>query len=231
MKKKVVLIFWVIIIVINQGCKGLDSYNLHSRSKKITNRHYIKDDTIVVQNYILCNSQNNMSILSYENKPIPYNADSVTNILVHSLSRLNLTFKFKFDEGYNYCDDTFFENRLARISKIEDNRIKQISTTNYGNVVLVPFVYINNAIMFKNYMSSSGVSSDDGFSVVSHLNLVIYILKNNEIIYRKHMRYGANSVNTEFRSEARAVPNGYMVNQEHWDELVKKVMTEYIKSR
>jgi len=49
------------------------------------------------------------------------------------------------------------------------------------------------------------------------------------VIYSRHIRYKSDQVWADSEDEILAVPPLAAVKQEHWDELVRRAMKDYIK--
>jgi hypothetical protein len=213
------------------SCKGLDSYNAHSREEWFFNDTYSPLDTITIQHYIFCNTQDMESIIFDNNKAVPIDEDSIVQVFTESFIKLDIPFHIKTTAGENKKDDRFCKKRIIQLNRIDENVIREIARKSDGKLVLIPYFYLTNNILFYHTMSRHGVSSNDGFGVISHLQLIVYILKDHEIVYRKHMRYASNEIKTQWGDDAEAIPSGYMVRQAHWDILVSRSMAEYIQRR
>ena len=68
-----------------------------------------------------------------------------------------------------------------------------------------------------------------GFHVVSFVNLIVYLVEDDKIIYSNQIRHTTERTWADTRAEAEALPPAPLVKQEHWDELVRLAMEDYNK--
>ncbi|MCC5929446.1 MAG: hypothetical protein JJU28_09395 [Cyclobacteriaceae bacterium] len=227
MEKKIVIAsFTVIFLTIITGChREFSRLNKgHSKAEKF----YSYSDSLVIKNYVLYNSQAHAN-LTHNSLPIPINEDSVMQVIWKSFDKLDLPIISQLEKGKNHNDSTFYKDYLIRIRKIDKEWIKEVAGESNDILVLVPVISILNKIGFTGFISSGGMAGSRGFIMNSFINLVVFIVHNNEVIYIRQIRHSSERTWADSRAEAEAIPPAPLVTQEHWDELVRLAMKDYIK--
>jgi len=160
---------------------------------------------------------------------MPIDEDSVMKIVGKSFKKLKIPFVNNFDFGENHIDSAFYKNHVINIRHIDEGWIKEIAGNTKDKKVLVPFIYIFNGITFTGFIGSGGVSGSSGFHLMTFLNLMLFIVENEEIVYSSQVLHTTERTWADSREEAEALPPAPLVKQEHWDELLRLAMEDYIK--
>ena len=200
-------------------------YKYTNRFRKITKSNYSFIDTVYVKDYILCNSLRNINKNFFYPKGgevVPINEDSVLAHFENAFNKLNIFVQFDTVRNNN-CDNEFHENVLIRDRKINHKKIIEISKKSKRELVLVPYIYIDNIYENQIYFLSSGVPAGGDLVRNSYLNLGIYVLQNDKIIYFRSAHHFTISSHEDFEEEPKRQ------TQENWDKLVKMVMSDYIE--
>ena len=160
---------------------------------------------------------------------MPIDTDSVMEIVGKSFYKFNIPIKYNFSIGNNNVDSAFYNIKVVNIKDINKDWIKEIAGDTKGRLTLVPFIYIFNSISFTGYITSGGMAENNGFHLMTFLNLMVFIVKNDEIVYSSQALHTTERTWADTRAEAEALPPAPLVKQEHWDELVRLAMEDYIK--
>jgi hypothetical protein len=211
------LIATLIVILLFAGCSPY-KYKVTNKRAQIVKNSYSSADTIVFQNFIFCSNINTL----FHNEALNINEDSLLNIFFTSVENSGIQFVYN-DEGRNFCDEEFQSNKLIKAKKIDKRKIFDISESN-STLSAVPFVYINNRALSNRYFTSKGIPGGGGYLRDTFLNMTIYLVKNDEIVYHKSAWFGPVSSETATYNE----DSPKKLEQEHWDNLVRLVMLDYI---
>ncbi|MCH6198841.1 hypothetical protein MMU07_04585 [Aquiflexum sp. LQ15W] len=198
-----------------------------NKSVSKTQKTYSATDSIFIANYVLYNTQDHLSF-TLENKPIPIDEDSVMQVVWKSFEKLKLPIVSNFETGQNHIDSSFYE-RLIRIRKIDEEWINVVAGDSCKKLILVPVIYIMNKISFTGYISSGGMAGSSGYHVMSFVNLIVFIVKDDDVVYSQQVRHTSERTWANSREEAEAIPPAPLVTKEHWDKLVRLAMKDYIK--
>jgi len=218
----ILISFWVLV----SGCNK--EYRKLSRGKSIKQSSYPLSDSIHLENYILYNTIDHLSLIK-NNKPMPINTDSVMKIVGESFNKLKIPNVNNYFIGDNHIDSVFYKNQVIKIKNIDKDWIKNIAGDTKDKMILIPFIYIFNSITFTGYITSGGMAGNNGFHLMTFLNMMVFIVKNNEIVYSSQALHTTERTWADSRAEAEALPPAPLVKQEHWDELVRLAMEDYIK--
>lgn len=212
-----------LVFVLLIGCKLSNTYIPDERRNYIINEKYSFKDTLFIKNYIL---YGNADVGTIHNpwKRVELNSDSLIDIFKISISKI---------ESINVCvnkplfnrvkSDSYRSNPLLKYKKIDRNEIISLARIGLNEISLIPVI---NFSFYSTRWSGSG-QSDTYPRFICHFNIAVFIVKNEEIIYYKQMRY-VEKVNSEFypyEFEDFHIP----IPQKHWDGLVREVMKEYIE--
>jgi hypothetical protein len=74
-----------------------------------------------------------------------------------------------------------------------------------------------------------GMAYDNGFHLVSFVNIIVYLVKDSEILYSRQIRHSTERTWTNTLNEAEALPPAPLVKHEHLDELIRLAMEDYMK--
>jgi hypothetical protein len=220
------LILMLVVVLIVTGCHK--EFRRTGRRSNLTLNTYSLKDSLLLKNYTLYSSQAHSSF-SVNSKPVPVNDDSVINVIERSFQKVGLPLISRVDQGKNHVDSMFYRDFVIRIAKMDESWIKDIAGGQSENVVILPTVYLHNRITNTAFISSGGLAGSSGFHVVSFLNLIVFVVKDGQIIYSRQYMHTSERTWANSREEAEAIPPAPLVTQEHWDELVRLAMKDYIK--
>jgi hypothetical protein len=212
---RLIAIFSLVFIFISCTHNKL---KIRDKKKHIIHNSYEKIDEIYIENYVLCNNINRWK----RNEMVKINEDSILNIFNKALEKTKIN--IIRNEKENFCDNHFHYNIPLKLSKV-DTKIIINSPTNDSRIRLFPIIYINNLSLKNIYITSSGIAGGGEYLRDTFLTIVIYLIKDSEIIYLKSARYGPISSETVTYDEKPPK----QLEQEHWDKLVELVMRDYIK--
>jgi hypothetical protein len=215
-------LFWLLA----SGCNK--EYRKLSKSKSINQSANSVLDSIHLENYILYNTIDHLSFIK-NNRPMPINTDSVMEIVGESFNKLKIPVVNNNYIGDNHIDSVFYKNQVIKIKDIDKDWIKNIAGDTKDIMILIPFIYIFNRITFTGYITSGGIAGNNGFHLMTFLNMMVFIVKNNEIVYSSQALHTTERTWADSRAEAEAIPPAPLVKQEHWDELVRLTMEDYMK--
>ncbi|MCH6198837.1 hypothetical protein MMU07_04565 [Aquiflexum sp. LQ15W] len=210
-----------------QGCAPNDVYYKKSRGKWVTKKSYSLADTLVVKDYALYNSRAKVS-LSPEKGPFEVDKDSLLTVLLSSFKRLGLE-NIKTEIGSNVIDSTLYRTQGVRVRHFDDSYINKIAGDTHNCPALVLITYAHNQFAFTGFISSGGMAGSSGYTILTWLSLFVFVVDQNEIVYSRHILYKSDQVWADTEEEILAVPPLAAVRQEHWDELVRLAMKDYIK--
>lgn len=215
--------FTLLFFAISSISFGCNSYREMSKLRNITQSNYSKKDTLHLKDYIFCYSKGYEDdegfMYSPRNRISATNEDSVFNIFKTSIARLELPI-VELSENQNRCDNSFHSNYPVRIHKIDEEQIQLIADIDESCTVLVPFI----RIMQRTHVRIQGDPATNAvINKVSFLNLIIMILKNNQIVYRRSFQYSFGK-HVEDRSDPY-----HPIEQIHWDNIVRLAMEDYME--
>ncbi|MCH6198839.1 hypothetical protein MMU07_04575 [Aquiflexum sp. LQ15W] len=217
----------VLLFALSVSCTPNDVFHKKSRGKWITKKSYDLGDTIIVNNFGLYNTRNEVLLIANK-EPFPVNKDSLLAIFQKSLSTLGLS-RLEISFKDNLIDSSLFRQYAIRMKHLEDSYVSSFVKFSKHNTVLVPLIYADNQYQFTGYFTSGGAFGSSGWNAITWLHLFVFIFQNEEIIYSRHIRYKSDVVWADTEEEILAVPPLAAVRQEHWDELVRLAMKDYIK--
>jgi hypothetical protein len=202
------------------------TYRITSKTKhEIAKDNYTVVDTILLSNYIFCMNYADRNLWKDKIKMQPMENDSIFEMFDKALQKLNLN--VVVEKNINHCDTVLDFIFPLKVEKIDTNRIKSIAShINKKNIlILFPIIHSNNITQKAMMVTSKGIPDGGYFMRDTFLNIAIYLIKDDEIIYLKSARYG--SVSSETASPDEEPPK--KLEQQHWDKLVELVMRDYIK--
>lgn len=74
-----------------------------------------------------------------------------------------------------------------------------------------------------------GMADDNGFHLVSLVKLIVYLVKDSEILYSRKIRHSTERTWTNTLNEVEALPPVPLVKQEHLDGLIRLAMEDFMK--
>ena len=225
---KFTILHLIILLLILIGCVPNNVFYKKSRQAGIVQKNYLKLDTLRIVNYSFYNAKDYQS-LTTEIHPFDINKDSIFDVFLSSVNQLELE-NVKIEAGRNYIDSLFYNtNRPFKTRNINTNQVLEMAGNKTSKFILVPFIHAYNNIAFTCYITSGGMAGNNGFYFITWLDLIVFIVKGEEIIYSRQIRYKSDQVWADTKSEIEAIPPLAAVKQEHWDELVRLAMEDYIK--
>lgn len=217
--------FGVLLVVIS-GCHR--EFSKVSRGSDTTRKEYPRQEPLRIKNYALYNAKASLSF-DVNSTPSPINGDSLMQVFWESFDKLDLPVEVLLSEGENHVDSAFYDDYVIKIRKIDEQWVKDIAGSDTNTLVLVPIIHILTRNAFTGFISSGGLAGSSGFSVQSYIDVVIFIVENGEIIYSRQALHSSDITWANSREEAEAIPAAPLVTKEHWDELVRLAMKDYIK--
>jgi len=213
-------------LILSFGCAPNEVFHKQSRGKWISQKSYFCKDTLVLNNYSLYNSREEL-LLVPNNQPFQFNEDSISQVFIDSFKKLELA-NVEVNFSQNIIDSLIFK-RPIYIRNLDPSFIAELAGSTNGKTILIPLIYAYNRIAFTAYFTSGGGFGDNGWYFITYLDLIVFIVKSDKVIYSRHFSYKSDQVWADTRSEIEAVPPLAAVKQEHWDELVRLAMEDYIK--
>jgi len=210
-----------------QGCAPNDVFHKKSKGKWVTKKSYNQADTLVIKDYALYNSRGKISLFA-EKSHFEVDKDSLLTVLLSSLKKLGLE-NIKMKKGSNIVDSTLYLQEGVRIRHFDESYIYKIAGDTRNSPALVLITFAHNQFFFTGFISSGGMAGSSGYTILSWLSLFVFVVDQNEIVYSRHIRYKSDQVWADSEDEILAVPPLAAVKQEHWDELVRRAMKDYIK--
>ncbi len=221
MSKAVLVIFFSILLA---SCGA--GYRLTNTHRNISNRIFGSADTLMINSYVICNSERNIKknpIIPKGGLVLSINEDSVMTCFQQALEKAKIPV-IRNQNGTNFCDDEFHRNVLVKDRKINHQKIIDIAKRSADNaLVLVPVIYVDNVYEYRVIPSPSGFAFGGNIVRNVYLNIAIYIVENEEIVFFRSGWHGTNSNHESFDEEP------IRQTQENWDKLVAMVMSDYLK--
>lgn len=193
----------------------------------MTNKSYAKIDTLLVSNFALYNSKKEVLLMRNQH-PSPVNIDSVLAVFESWLGKLGLE-NLNIDFANNVVDSALYYGYVVKLKHLDDTYLRSIVDTTSKSAILVPIIIANNDYRFVSYFTSGGGFGGGGWNTITWLHLIVYIFKDQEVVYSRHYRYKSIVIQVESKGEAMEMPPLTPVKQEHWDELVRLAMKDYIE--
>jgi hypothetical protein len=208
------------------GCKGLNSYYTHDRFQREIRSSYERD-TLGLSDYFICSHQRQETLFGTEFEERLTDDDSILNQLVIKIGSQGIHLAHEL--GVNIADSELCNRHVIKIKHVE-KKIPTNSLNNTENVSrIITFLEIADIYRFTGYMTSNLVAGDGGFRKYTSISLIIFIVKNGEVIYSDHRRYASKRTMANSLEEVRAIPPAYQVREEHIDELVRRAMKRYVR--
>ncbi len=222
MRTAIVTAFCLFLLMGSTAC--LRYYKFNNERRKVVGTSYERSDTLYIQHYVLCNSLRNIKkhpFYPIGGEVIPINEDSVVQQLFASLGKLPLRIGLKAQRE-NHCDSSFHRNLLIRDKKVDRSKLRALALQSGERLVLVPFIYVDNA--YENQINPLPSGAISGSLVRnSFLNLAFYIYREGELVYFRSGFHTTVSRHETFEEEPKRQ------TQENWDKLVAMVMRDYLK--
>jgi hypothetical protein len=182
---------------------------------------------LLMRNYAIYNSRQER-LLTAENEPFTIDKDSLRQVIFDVFTGLNID-SLKIVDGDNLIDSALYLKSAFTFGRVDRSYLKALAGNTEGVAVLVPLVYAYNRFSSTGFISSGGMSGSSGWYLISWINFFVYIIRDDQIIYSRLFVYKSDQVWADTEEEILAVPPLAAVRQEHWDELVRLAMKDYIK--
>jgi hypothetical protein len=192
----------------------------------VTLKSYQKEP-LLLKNFAIYNSRQERLLIA-DNEPFPINKDSLSSVVFNSFDRLEIDF-LKIVGGQNLIDSALYVKPAFNFRRVDISYLKELAGSTEGVTVLVPLVYAYNRFSFTGFISSGGMSGSSGWYFITWLNLFVYVIRDDQVIYSRLIVYKSDQVWADSRDEILAVPPLVAVKQEHWDKLVRLAMKDYFK--
>ena len=211
------LVFGVVL-----SCKLSKTYIPDGKRFYKFNDTYSSTDTLFIRNFIMYGNAD-MGTLHDPWRRVRLNSDSLIHVFKTSISKIEAVNISVNDQIFNRVNNSYYSNPLLKYKKIDKEMLISFASNDTSVLSLIP------VILFSfNASRWSGSGQFDTYPrLICHLNIAVFIVKNQEIIYFKQMRY-VEKVDGEYHPyefEDYHIP----IPQEHWDGLVQEVMKEYIE--
>lgn len=221
-----IVVLNLIALSLLTGCGKTDVFFRKGKFKSVTAKQY-QDYPLLVRNYAIYNSRRGSSFFSV-NEPFQIDKDSLRQVVFNVFGDLDID-SLKIVGGENLIDSSLYVKPAFTFGRIESSYLKELAGDTKGIAVLVPLIYGYNNFSSSGYISSGGLSGSSGWFFISFINFFVYVILNDHIIYSRHILYKSDQVWADTEEEILAVPPLAAVRQEHWDELVRLAMKDYIK--
>lgn len=209
------------------SCKGLNSFYTHDRFQREIRSSYERD-TLYLSDYFICSHQRQMTLFNAEYQDRLAEPDSILGIFQDKINNLGLiTVK---NRGKDLSDSNLCHREQVKMKHIINHKGNSLGLVKIkDNTVILPFFQITDLYRFTGYMTSGLVAGDDGFMNFTSVSLIVFIIKNGEVIYSDHRRYASKRTMANSLEEVRAIPPAYQIREEHIEELVRRAMKRYVK--
>lgn len=209
------------------GCKGLNSFYTHNRLQRVAMPKY-EDDTLQISNYILCSYQREMTLFEANYADTRFNEDSIMSLFSSKIEKLGVKNMLNF--GSNLADSGLCHREQLKIKHIKKRIPEQLDFNSDSNqTFIIPFFQISDIYRFTGYLTSNFVAGNDGYMNFTSVSLIVFVVKNGEIIYSDHRRYASKRTMAPTLEEVKAIPAAYQVREEHIEELVRRAMRRYVR--
>lgn len=205
------------------SCKPI-SFQFENRKKAKTIEEFYTNDTLHIQNYIYYRDSV-FQLNWHEGKVTNRYEDSMMTQFNNALQKVPLNIKWH-QPMLNVCDTIIPNLGLElRPRRIPDSLILNKINADSTKTILFPVV---RTLIARDYTVNGGYSfSYVNWGGADNFNVIIYIIKNNRIIYKRAVRcvamhkedekfYGIDKYTTRMRPE-------------FWDTAVQMVMEDYMK--
>jgi hypothetical protein len=216
----------LIVLSLLTGCGKTDVFFRQGKLKSVTKKEY-KKEALLIRNYAIYNSRRETSFIS-ENKPFPVNKDSLHQVVFGIFHSLDID-SLKIVGGQNLIDSALYVKPAFNFRRVDNSYLKELAGNTKGVSILIPLVYAYNNFSFTGFISSGGMLGSSGWYFITYINLFVFVICDEQIIYSRHFVYKSDQVWVDSKDEILAVPPLVAVKQEHWDKLVRLAMKDYIK--
>ena len=216
-----ILIFLILCLIV--GCKLSKTYIPDQKRFYILDETYYNKDTLFIENYILYGVEHTKTLHSSWRK-VDTNSDSLIQIFRNSINQIQEINTVFNDSLINKKNEDFYLNPRLEYKKIDKEDIILLASKDTNTVSLIP-VFLTSFGEVRD--PSLGAGEYTYPELICHLSLAVFIVKKNQIIYYKKMRY-VEIVHRKYHPydyEDFHIP----IAQEHWDGLIRVVMKEYIE--
>lgn len=179
------------------------------KSYNIIQEEYAKNETVILKDYLFQIRDNKTTNVNDDL------ADSVIMIFKNNLINLDLPLKI-IENGSNKVDYFFLkEGYLAGPYKGVDTAfvVSMVEKSFRDSLVLIPFIEILNRQIIS-----------IGYEYNSMINITIFLVKNNQIVYR----YPSSVVSETFFTPDKENVKRNINTLEDWEKAINGAMKEYI---
>jgi len=207
---------WLVFLTIVASCASPK----HIKKKEKIIQEMYSSDTIVMQNYMFYHDVTN-SWDKVQDWTHQLSGDSVVEIFKTSLSKLSLNIDYK-KYSTNNVDSTFHQNWRKPFDHCLQEKIYSLAKDK-SEIQLVPLIKITNNYQSGMYFTSSGAAGGSRYLMRGKVYLIIYLIKNNSIIYSRSGLFLSDLHPAYDMKEVM-----HTLTQQDWDELVALVMKDYL---
>lgn len=225
-KKKIFIGF--LLIILSTSCLYRPPYSsLLWDDRLITQKNYLKEDTIYLQEYFLCHLIHHRFMRITDTLPwsnpekdpfpieIPVNKDSLFNELYIGLKKTGIPIKRIPNKEEGECPVFRYPNLKMKDIGLEAVLNKSFDST---KKVLIPFINI-----YQDVVAVPGGFGDVNIKRVTNAQVLIFIVQNNEIIYRRSIYYGDGKYTFDPFDPL------FYIDRENWKMIAYYAMRPYLK--
>jgi hypothetical protein len=206
-----------LILLLLSSCNMIRYY----KKKEAVVKHDYSGDTLYVNGYVFYDDVRNSWGISQEWTPY-VNEDSVFTKFEETIHGISDKVVFK-ESSLNLYDTTYHRNWGKRFPHDMLLKIKQLPQEK-GKLNLIPLIKLTQAMRSGMYFTSSGSVGGSRYSVQNQLELVVYVIKDNSILYSR-----AGFCLGEPYPAYDVTDLQHTLTQKDWDELVALVMKDYLE--
>jgi hypothetical protein len=173
---------------------------------KIIQKSYPKEK-LFISNFVFDSWDSSGQGHGYQKDIANYSPDSIMQVFLQSLNQLNFPIILDTNIRQQLKDENF-----RKLNKIDTNLIKKLAVKNSDIISMIPVIIFDYSF------------DQQHISYHLYLKLMIFLVKNDEIVYVNNDVY----VLSNFQAKEYSFEERPIHRQRHWDELVRKVMQPYI---
>jgi len=222
-KLKNILLIWTInvfITILNFGCNV--PYFIRQRAQHKIQTAYLIDQELHLSDIFLCSDYRKESIFKSDIQTVEIHVDSVLQIIQTAFSSLPIRIRYA-EHIQHHCDSTIRENHHLKIQQIDEEALIQLAEVSGADVVLIPIFYLGTSDM----MFIGPSRSANGNSRSHFISSVVYLIQDSEIIYSRKVVLAPRGQDIDQWDPDPQTP----ITQEHWNELVYRLMQKYLERR
>jgi hypothetical protein len=206
-----------------QGCIAKYWQKGQFRKKVISS---YSQEPLLVNDFIVCNRVRKDGLFP-DFRTVETNVDSILHIFQTSIENLGIQTTFEIEQ--NLCNEELINVPHLSARRVKTGDVRPSKPYASGQQIMVPVIFIDNAIFFTGSISSAGVTDDQGFLFIPFVSLIVFIFDGERLVYRHMVTHKAEAMRAPEYEDAFNLTPGGTVTQENWDELVRRTMRRYMK--